>query len=80
MDQHDLHHEFPEHSAAIHALKTSNTHFARLFDEYHEVNRRVVRVEVRVEPATDHELEALKKSRLRLKDELHGMLKAWQPA
>ncbi|WP_300440798.1 DUF465 domain-containing protein [Zoogloea sp.] len=76
MEQHDLNHEFPEYREQIHALKMSNGHFARLFDEYHDVNRNVVRVEVQAEIATDFELEDLKKRRLKLKDELHGMLKS----
>lgn len=76
MEQHDLNHEFPEYREQIHALKMSNGHFARLFDEYHDVNRNVVRVEVQAEIATDFELEELKKRRLKLKDELHGMLKS----
>ena len=38
-EKHDLHHEFPEHHDRIHASTLSNTHFVRLFDEYHEVNR-----------------------------------------
>lgn len=75
MEQHDLHHEFPEYRDQIHALKVSNGHFARLFDEYHDVNRHVVRVEVNAELATDFELEDLKKRRLKLKDELYEMLK-----
>lgn len=75
MEQHDLHHEFPEYRDQIHALKVSNGHFARLFDEYHDVNRHVVRVEVNAELATDFALEDLKKRRLRLKDELYEMLK-----
>ncbi|MBL0283569.1 MAG: DUF465 domain-containing protein [Zoogloea sp.] len=76
MEQHDLNHEFPEYREQIHVLKMSNGHFARLFDEYHDVNRNVVRVEVQAEIATDFELEELKKRRLKLKDELHGMLKS----
>ena len=76
MEQHDLNHEFPEYREQIHALKMSSGHFARLFDEYHDVNRSVVRVEVQAEIATDFELEDLKKRRLKLKDELHGMLKS----
>ncbi|WP_374245689.1 YdcH family protein [Zoogloea sp.] len=75
MEQHDLHHEFPEYRDQIHALKVSNGHFARLFDEYHDINRHVVRVEINAELATDFELEDLKKRRLKLKDELHEMLK-----
>ena len=76
MDQHDLNHEFPEYRDQIHVLKVSNNHFSRLFDEYHDVNRHVVRVELNAELATDFELEELKKRRLKLKDELYDMLKS----
>lgn len=73
---HDLHHEFPEYKDAIHALKTGSHHFARLFDEYHKVNKDIRRIEENVEPVTDVALEEMKKRRLRLKDELHAMLRA----
>lgn len=76
----DLHHplitEFPEHREAIHELKTSNAHFRRLFDEYHRVDREVVRIEEEIEPASDSVTEGLKKKRLQLKDDLHRMLVA----
>jgi len=75
LQAHDLHNEFPEYHAEIHALKTSDAHFQRLFDKYHEVNRHVVRIEVQAELATDPALEDLKKERLMLKDQLHDMLK-----
>ncbi len=75
LQAHDLHNEFPEYHEEIHALKTSDTHFQRLFDKYHEINRHVVRIEVEAELATDPELEGLKKERLLLKDQLHEMLK-----
>ena len=75
MEQHDLNHEFPEYRDQIHSLKVSYNHFSRLFDEYHDVNRHVVRVELNAELATDFELEELKKRRLKLKDELYDMLK-----
>jgi len=74
LQAHDLHNEFPEYHDEIHALKTSDAHFQRLFDKYHEVNRHVVRIEVQAEVATDPELEDLKKERLMLKDQLHEML------
>ncbi len=74
LQAHDLHNEFPEYNDEIHSLKTSDAHFQRLFDKYHEVNRHVVRIEVQAEVATDPELEDLKKERLLLKDQLHEML------
>ena len=76
LEPHDLHHEFPEYGEAIHALKLSNAHFARLFDEYHELNKHVQRVEMLAELTTDAELEELKKQRLKLKDDLYAILKS----
>ena len=71
---HELNAEFPEKAAKIHQLKTSNAHFAKLADEYHEVNREVHRIETDVEPASDDVLEELKKKRLWLKDQIAGLL------
>lgn len=79
LQQHDLHHEFPEHKDVIHALKTSNNHFSKLFDEYHAVNRHVRRIEENNEPITDSEFDSLKRERLRLKDELYAMIRAYKP-
>lgn len=73
---HELHEEFPEHAARISALKTSDGHFARLAEEYHTVNRAVHRAESRVEPMDDLAMDALRKQRVRLKDQLYAMLTA----
>ncbi|GAB4516582.1 MAG: DUF465 domain-containing protein [Roseibium sp.] len=73
---HELHEEFPEAADALHNLKTSDAHFARLADEYHTVNREVHRIETDVEPASDEVLEDLKKKRLHLKDQIAAMLAA----
>ncbi|KAB2937905.1 MAG: hypothetical protein EFKGCFLK_00984 [Rhodocyclaceae bacterium] len=78
LQQHDLHHEFPEYHDAIHALKTGNHHFVRLFDEYHRVNKDIRRIEENEEPVTDEAIEVMKKTRLKLKDELHAMLRAYK--
>ncbi len=74
-EKHDLHHEFPELGERIHRLKLENAHFARLFDEYHRVNREVVRIEEGVENTADAYLEGLKRRRLHLKDALYRMLR-----
>jgi len=73
---HELHEEFPEHADRIHALKTSDAHFGKLFDEYHEVNRAVHRAETDVEPTDDANLENMRKQRMVLKDEIYALLSA----
>ncbi len=71
---HELAEEFPDHVDAIHKLKTENTHFARLFDEYHVVNGAIHRSETNVEPTDDLNEQAMRKQRMALKDELWGIL------
>ena len=73
-EKHDLVHELPEHRETIHRLKMDNAHFARLFDEYHEVDHEVHRIETGVETTSDEYLEERKKVRLHLKDELYRMI------
>ena len=75
IEKHDLIHEFPEHREQIHELKMNNHHFARLFDEYHEVDHEVNRIENGVENTADEYLERKKKERLHLKDQLYGMIR-----
>ncbi len=74
-EHHDLVHEFPEYRERIHDLKVGNHHFARLFDEYHELDREIHRIEMEIETPGDRYLESLKKRRVRLKDELYEMLR-----
>jgi len=73
---HDLATELPEYKEQIRTLKTSNTHFAKLFDQYHAANSEVIRLEAEGVPVTDEAFEKLKKQRLALKDELYAILKA----
>jgi uncharacterized protein YdcH (DUF465 family) len=73
-EKHDLVHELPEHRDMIHQLKTTNNHFARLFEEYHEVDHEVHRIETGVENTSDDYLDERKKVRLHLKDELYRMI------
>ena len=74
MDKHDLIHEFPELKEKIHELKTSDNHFRKLFDEYHEVAHEVRRIETGVENTSDEVLNELRVKRLRLKDGLYALL------
>lgn len=74
MENHDLHHEFPQYEEKIHNLKVSNNHFKKLFDEYHTTNKEIHRVETSG-VYTDSELTELRSRRLNLKDQLFDMLK-----
>lgn len=73
---HELIEEFPEAAEKIHALKETNAHFAKLADEYHELNREIHRIETDVEPASDEHQTELRKKRMALKDEIYALLKA----
>lgn len=75
-DHHPLAKDFPELKDKIHALKTSNSHFARLEREYEELDKAIVRLETGVEHGSSVELEQKKQQRVTLKDELYGLLKA----
>ncbi|MDI4658996.1 YdcH family protein [Xanthobacter autotrophicus] len=71
---HELAADFPDYAEKIQALKLSDAHFAKLSDAYHEVNRQVHRAETDVEPTGDAEIEAMRRERMRLKDELFALL------
>jgi hypothetical protein len=73
---HELTEEFPAEAAKIHALKSANAHFARLVEEYHEVNRAIHGAETRVQVVDEPEEEALRRKRLALKDEIWKILRA----
>jgi uncharacterized protein YdcH (DUF465 family) len=73
---HELHEEFPELADRIHELKLSDAHFAKLAEEYHEINRAVHRAETNVEPVEELTETEMRKKRAHLKDELYRMLVA----
>lgn len=71
---HELAEEFPEHAEKMHALKTSDAHFAKLFDEYHEINRVIHRAETNVEPVEELAEVTMRKQRGALKDQIYQIL------
>ena len=72
---HELMEEFPDQVDAMHALKESNAHFAKLFDEYHTVNRAIHRAETDVEPTDDIHMGEMRKQRMALKDQIAAALR-----
>lgn len=76
IESHDLFHEFPEHQETIRRLMLSNDEFTRMMRDYDDVDHKIVRIEQRVEAASDLYFEELKKLRVNLKDKLYRMILA----
>lgn len=73
---HELAEEFPNKIEMMARLREENGHFARLYEEYHQVNRAVHRAETLIEPITPEAEEELRRQRLRLKDEIWAIIRA----
>ena len=71
---HELQDEFSSQAGLIERLRNSNHDFGRLAARYEEVNRNIHRIEAEEEPAEDAVVEAFKKQRLQLKDEIASFL------
>ncbi len=74
IESHDLYHDFPEYQDTIRSLMLSNDEFVSMMKDYDEVDRKVARIEQRLDPASDLYAEELKYLRVRLKDRLYRML------
>ncbi|MBN9276736.1 MAG: DUF465 domain-containing protein [Hyphomicrobium sp.] len=73
---HTLAEEFPGQIEAIHRLKVSNPAFAKLLEEYDDVNDQSHLAETNVKPVEHlHEVE-LRKRRLSIKDAIAAALPA----
>ena len=69
---HELAEEFPEKITQMSALKQNDAHFAKLFDNYHDINRAIHRAETDIEPTSDDHIIQMRKERLILKDQISG--------
>jgi uncharacterized protein YdcH (DUF465 family) len=74
IEHHPLIKEFPEHRERIHELKQSNNHFAKLADQYEEVDKHICRAEDSPEGYDNQHMHELKSERLKLKDEMFRIL------
>lgn len=66
---------FPEYRDLITQLKATDRHFLNLFEKHNELDQRIKNMESGIEPATNLDIEALKKEKLALKDELYQILR-----
>ncbi len=73
---HELAAEFPEHVEKMEELRASDSAFAKMYDDYHEVNRKVILAETHEKPTAHFREEEMKKHRAHLKDEIYKMLTA----
>ncbi len=73
---HEILAEFPEFAEKISDLKTNDAHFAKLYDDYYEVNKAIHLAETNVEPTDDANIVQLRKSRMMLKDQIYNLLNA----
>lgn len=73
---HELAEEFPDKIEAMHTLKEHDKHFAKLYADYHKLNRDIHRAETDVAPTDDLHINAMRKARLALKDQVAAALRA----
>ena len=66
---------FPEYRDLITQLKTTDRHFLNLFDKHNELDQKIKNFEAHIEHASGQEIEALKKEKLALKDQLYTVLR-----
>jgi uncharacterized protein YdcH (DUF465 family) len=76
VEHHPLIKEFPELRDRIHTLKANDHHFAKLADQYEEVDKHICRAEDAAEGHVEDHMHKLKAERLRLKDEVYKALQA----
>lgn len=72
---HELIEEFPDQQDAMHKLKETDAHFARLYDAYHTINRAIHRAETDIEPTDDLHMTQMRKERMHLKDQIAAVLR-----
>jgi uncharacterized protein YdcH (DUF465 family) len=71
---HDLHTLFPDHESALHTLKLDNSQFRELAAEHHDLEVQIQRFEAGLAATSDEELEALKKKRLFVLDQISALI------
>ncbi|MEX5897239.1 YdcH family protein [Proteus vulgaris] len=66
---------FPEYRDLISKLQPNNPHFRALFEQHNELDHKIVRLEHKDRRGYGEEVVELKKQKLRLKEEIHQILK-----
>lgn len=74
-EHHDIDHEFPEYHAELKALSAKDVSFKKLVSEHDELDNRIRRLEEKLLPISDLEMERLKFERTALKDKIYYALR-----
>ena len=68
-------HALPENQFAVQTLNISHPHY-RKFDEYYELDHKILRIITGIEIASQDELKKMKQQLLYLKSELYAIVRA----
>lgn len=69
-----LHEAFPDQAETISRLKAEDAHFQALAAQFDTIDHEVAEAETGSDPASDERIEALKKARLALLDDIAAYL------
>lgn len=76
---HELADEFPESVEKMLFLRARNPHFSHLMDEYSRINQEIYLGETRLEAMSEDRENELRRLRVRLKDQISGLLSVSAP-
>lgn len=65
---------FPEYRSRIQQLREANPHFAHMFEQHSELDQSITQLELDPLKHLHEDIEALKRKKLRLKDEMYRLL------
>lgn len=74
ISNHELHHEFPQHSDLIDRLSEQDAHFREQLKEYAKLDKEIYALERRDVPVSDESFTRMKADRAHLKDKLYNAL------
>ena len=66
---------FPEYRERIQQLREENPHFAQMFEQHCELDQSIRQLELDPLNHLHEDIEALKRKKLKLKDEMYRLLK-----
>ena len=66
---------FPEFRDLIQGLRGSNPHFSKIFEDHEQLDREISQLELDPVHQINDDIEALKRKKLRLKDEMYHLLR-----